>query len=234
MRNFGEQKLGGSGGIAALVVVLAVLVLVLAVIAAAPVYRNYREQADEIGCVSSLTSANNQLAIETLSEGDTTADEAKAIVTRAMNGWDDLCPAGGTPYLVSAEGDVPWRVVCGLHDKDTKERTRLNAAYALKQLRQKVDLEQKLGDLTPPEVTVVLNGKEYRALLTEQETGMKRGTATTSGVKGTVIRYALAGHGAFAEEVSLPEGSICYFCFADEVHCAIWKHREGWSGDSYE
>ena len=120
------------------------------------------------------------------------------------------------------------------HDKDTKERTRLNAAYALKQLRQKVDLEQKLGDLTPPEVTVVLNGKEYRALLTEQETGMKRGTATTSGVKGTVIRYALAGHGAFAEEVSLPEGSICYFCFADEAHCAIWKHREGWSGDSYE
>ena len=234
MRNFGEQKLGGSGGIAALVVVLAVLVLVLAVIAAAPVYRNYREQADEIGCVSSLTSANNQLAIETLSEGDTTADEAKAIVTRAMNGWDDLCPAGGTPYLVAAEGDVPWRVVCGLHDKDTKERTRLNAAYALKQLRQKVDLEQKLGDLTPPEVTVVLNGKEYRALLTEQETGMKRGTATTSGVKGTVIRYALAGHGAFAEEVSLLEGSICYFCFADEAHCAIWKHREGWSGDSYE
>ena len=234
MRNFGEQKLGGSGGIAALVVVLAVLVLVLAVIAAAPVYRNYREQADEIGCVSSLTSANNQLAIETLSEGDTTAGEAKAIVTKAMNGWDDLCPAGGTPYLVAAEGDVPWRVVCGLHDKDTKERTRLNAAYALKQLRQKVDLEQKLGDLTPPEVTVVLNGKEYRALLTEQETGMKRGTATTSGVKGTVIRYALAGHGAFAEEVSLLEGSICYFCFADEAHCAIWKHREGWSGDSYE
>ena len=234
MRNFGEQKLGGSGGIAALVVVLAVLVLALAVIAAAPVYRNYREQADEIGCVSSLTSANNQLAIETLSEGDTTADEAKAIVTRAMNGWDDLCPAGGTPYLVEAEGGAPWRVVCGLHDKDTKERTRLNAAYALKQLRQKVDLEQKLGDLTPPEVTVVLNGKEYRALLTEQETGMKRGTATTSGVKGTVIRYALAGHGAFAEEVSLPEGSICYFCFADEAHCAIWKHREGWSGDSYE
>ena len=234
MRNFGEQKLGGSGGIAALVVVLAVLVLVLAVIAAAPVYRNYREQADEIGCVSSLTSANNQLAIETLSAGEMTAGEAKAIVTKAMNGWDDLCLAGGTPYLVAAEGDVPWRVVCGLHDKDTKERTRLNAAYALKQLRQKVDLEQKLGDLTPPEVTVVLNGKEYRALLTEQETGMKRGTATTSGVKGTVIRYALAGHGAFAEEVSLPEGSICYFCFADEAHCAIWKHREGWSGDSYE
>ena len=233
MRKIGQRKLGGSSGIAALIVVLAILVLALAAAAAAPVYRNYREQADEIGCVSSLTSANNQLAIETLSEGDTTAGEAKAIVTRAMNGWDDLCPAGGTPYLVAAEGDVPWRVVCGLHDKDTKERTRLNAAYALKQLRQKVDLEQKLGDPTPPEVTVTLNGKEYRALLTEQETGMKRGTATTSGVKGTVIRYALAGHGAFAEEVSLPEGSICYFCFADEAHCAIWKHREGWSGDSY-
>lgn len=234
MRKNGKQKLCGSDGIAALVVVLAVLVLALAVIAAAPVYRNYREQADEIGCVSSLTSANNQLTIETLSRGDTTAGEAKAIVTRAMNGWDDLCPAGGTPYLVEAEGGAPWRVVCGLHDKDSGERTRLNAAYALKQLRQKVDLEQKLGDLTPPEVTVVLNGKEYRALLTEQETGMKRGTATTSGVKGTVIRYALAGHGAFAEEVSLPEGSVCYFSFADEEHCAIWKHREGWSGDSYE
>ena len=233
MRKNGKQKLSGSSGIAALVVVLAVLVLALAVIIAAPVYRARREQADEIGCVSSLTSANNQLAIETISAGEMTADEAKAIVTRAMNGWDDLCPAGGTPYLVAAEGEVPWRVVCGLHDKDTKERTRLNAAYALKQLRQKVDLAQKLGDLTPPEVTVVLNGKEYRALLTEQETGMKRGTATTSGVEGTVIRYALAGHGAFTEDISLPDGSVCYFSFADEEHCAIWKHREGWSGDSY-
>ena len=234
MRNFGEQKLGGSGGIAALVVVLAVLVLALAVIAAAPVYRNYREQADEIGCVSSLTSANNQLAIETLSGGDTTAGEAKAIVTRAMNGWDDLCPAGGTPYLVAAEGEVPWRVVCGLHDKDTKERTRLNAAYVLKQLRQKIDLEQKLGDPTPSEVTVELNGKEYQALLTDQETGLKRGTSATSGVRGTVIYYSLAGYGEFTEDISLPVGSVCYFSFADEEHCATWKHQRGWSGDSYE
>ena len=234
MRKNGKQKLGGSDGIAALIVVLAILVLALAAAAAAPMLRNYREQADEIGCVSSLTSANNQLTIETISGGEMTAGEAKAIVTKAMSGWDDLCPAGGTPYLVAAEGGVPWRVGCGLHDKDTKERTRLNAAYVWKQLRQKIDLEQKLGNLTPPEVTVTLNGKEYRALLTEQETGMKRGTATTSGVKGTVIRYSLAGHGAFAEDVSLPDGSICYFCFADEEHCAIWKHREGWSGDSYE
>ena len=234
MRKIGQRKLGGSSGIAALIVILAILVLALAVVAAVPLYRNYREQGYEIGCVSSLTSANNQLAIETLSAGEMTAGEAKAIVTRAMNGWDDLCPGGGTPYLAAAEGEVPWRVVCGLHDKDTKERTRLNAAYVLKQLRQKIDLAQKLGDLTPPEVTVCLNGKEYRALLTEQETGMKRGTATTSGVKGTVICYSLAGHGTFSGEAPLPDGSVCYFCFADEEHCAIWKHREGWSGDSYE
>lgn len=234
MRKNGKQKLSGSSGIAALVVVLAVLVLALAVIIAAPVYRARREQADEIGCVSSLTSANNQLAIETISAGEMTADEAKAIVTRAMNGWDDLCPAGGTPYLVAAEGEVPWRVVCGLHDKDTKERTRLNAAYVLKQLRQKIDLEQKLGDPTPSEVTVELNGKEYQALLTDQETGLKRGTSATSGVRGTVIYYSLAGYGEFTEDISLPVGSVCYFSFADEEHCATWKHQRGWSGDSYE
>ena len=234
MKKSWKKKLEGRSGIAAAVVILALLVLLLSVVIAVPVYRNYREQADEIGCVSSLTSANNQLSIEYLSAGELTAGEAKAIVTKAMSGWDDLCPAGGTPYLVAAEGEVPWRVVCGLHDKDTKERTRLNAANVLKQLRQKVDLEQKLGDPTPPEVTVTLNGKEYRALLTEQETGFKRGTATTSGVKGTVIYYSLAGCGAFAENNSLPDGSVCYFSFADEEHCATWKHQEGWSGDSYE
>ena len=234
MKKSWKKKLEGRSGIAAVVVILALLVLLLSVGIAIPVYRNYREQADEIGCVSSLTSANNQLSIEYLSAGELTAVEAKAIVTKAMNGWDDLCPVGGTPYLVAAEGEVPWRVVCGLHDKDTKERTRLNAANVLKQLRRKVDLEQKLGDPTPPEVTVTLNGKEYRALLTEQETGLKRGTATTSGVKGTVIYYSLSGYGAFAENISLPDGSVCYFSFADEEHCATWRHQEGWSGDSYE
>lgn len=234
MKRHWKQKLGGRNGIAAVIVVLAVLVLVMVVVIAVPVYRDYREQADEIGCVSSLTSANNQLSIEYLSSGELTADEAKAIVTKAMNGWDDLCPAGGTPYLVETEGEVRWRVVCGLHDKDTKERTRLNAGYVLKQLRKKIDLEQKLGNSTPSEVTVELNGEEYQALLTDQETGLKRGTSVTSGVKGTVIYYSLAGYGAFTEDISLPDGSICYFSFADEEHCASWKHQRGWSGDSYE
>lgn len=229
-----KKKLDGRSGIAAAVVILAVLVLLLAVVIAVPIYQDYREQADEIGCVSSLTSANNQLSMEYLSGGELTAGEAKAIVTKTMNGWDDLCPGGGTPYLVESEGEVRWRVACGLHDKDTKERTRLNAAYVLKQLRQKIDLEQKLGDPTPSEVTVELNGKEYQALLTDQETGLKRRTSATSGVRGTVIYYSLAGYGEFTEDISLPVGSVCYFSFADEEHCATWKHQRGWSGDSYE
>ena len=162
MKKSWKKKLEGRSGIAAVVVILALLVLLLSVVIAVPAYRNYREQADEIGCVSSLTSANDQLSIEYLSGGELTADEAKAIVTKAMNGWDDLCTAGGTPYLVETDGEVRWRVVCGLHDKDTKERTRLNAANVLQQIQKKVDLERKLGDATPPEVTVALNGKEYR------------------------------------------------------------------------
>ena len=104
----------------------------------------------------------------------------------------------------------------------------------LHQLRQTIDLEQKLGDPTPSEVTVELKGKEYQALLTDQETGLKRGTSATSGVRGTVIYYSLAGYGEFTEDISLPVGSVCYFSFADEEHCATWKHQRGWSGDSYE
>lgn len=234
MKTYWKQKLSGRNGIAAAVVILAILVVILSVVIAIPFYRNYRNQTREIGCVSSLKSANDQLSIAYLSAGQLTAAEAKAAVTRAMNGWDDLCPGGGTPYLVETEDAVPWRVVCGLHDKDTKERTRLNAANVLEQVRQKVDLEQKLGDPAPAEVQVTLNGKEYPAVLTEEETGFKRGTAATSGVEGTVIHYALTGYGAFSGTPGPAGGSVCYFSFADENHCAAWSEQEGWTGDSYE
>ena len=59
-----KKQLDGRSGIAAAVVILAVLVLLLAVVIAVPIYQDYREQADEIGCVSSLTSANNQWSME--------------------------------------------------------------------------------------------------------------------------------------------------------------------------
>lgn len=227
------RKLSGSRGIAAAVVVLAVLVLVLAVAVLVPVYREYRYQAQMIGCVSSLKSANDQLAIETITGGDITADQAQAIVTRAMDGWDDLCPGGGTPYLIENEDEgARWMVVCGLHDKDTKRRTRLNASNVLAQIRQQADMARKLGSPVPEEISVRLNGKTYQAVLTEQETGLKRGTRTTSGIKGTVICYGVSGCGAFSDSPQ-PDGSICYFSFGDEDHCAIWHVQEGWTGDSY-
>ena len=28
-------------------------------------------------------------------------------------------------------------------------------------------------------------------------------------------------------------GSVFYFVYADEEHCAIWKANDGWTGDAY-
>ena len=33
---------------------------------------------------------------------------------------------------------------------------------------------------------------------------------------------------------SAKEGEICYFVYADENYCAIWRSNDGWDGDAYQ
>ncbi|MCR5294056.1 MAG: hypothetical protein K6E30_02620 [Lachnospiraceae bacterium] len=231
------RKMSGSRGIARIIVILLVLVLVLAVLILIPTVQYYVERSEEIACAAGMDTALRRVAENyIMNNGEQTADDAKEAVAAAMGGWDDLCPAGGKVYLVETDdGAYPYTLVCGMHDKDKKLCTRLNSGYVLEQLKEGLSESQKDGEPWPAELTFSLNGKEWTAYLTDEESGLKRGTATTKGLekKGIVAYYGLAGHSGFKEGSSAKEGEICYFSFADESHCANWEPDDGWTGDSY-
>lgn len=225
-----KQKIQKENGVSRIVVILMVLIGIMLILISIPVYQYYRNRAEELGCASALNTANHQLSIAYLSDGTFTKEKAKEMVIIAMDGWDDLCPGGGTPYIVENDSDeVPWHVVCGKHERDTRERTRLNAACVLEQIEKQVYSAQIQGELYPQSVRVTVNSKEYEALLTDEERNFEHGAAAMSGVESMVIYYALVGHSEFGSDSGLQPGEVWYFSYADENHCATWSSRDGWN-----
>ena len=229
------KKLHRNRGIARLVVILSVLALALVAAALYPVIQHYRFRADALGCLAGLDTARRQLAAQYLFNGENgSAEEARDYVGFVMAGWDDLCPGGGTTYIVPKENsELDWDVVCGLHGQDRKQCTRLNADYVLQQLREELRTAQVLGTRYPESLTVTLHHKPLEAHITEEDTGLRRGTRATVGAKGTLVSYAIAGYSDFGTGRGVPNGEICWFSFADEEHCANWSVWDGWTGDSY-
>ena len=230
-----RTKLHQTLGIARLVVILTVLALVLVAAALYPVIQHYRFRADALGCLAGLDTARRQLAAEYLFEGEnSSAEEARDYVGFVMAGWDDLCPGGGTTYIVPKDdSELAWDVVCGLHGQDRRQCTRLNADYVLEQLREELRTAQVLGTTYPERMTVTLHHKPLEALITEEDTGLRRGTRATVGAKGTLVSYAIAGYSDFGTGRGVPVGEISWFSYADEEHCANWSAWDGWTGDSY-
>ena len=229
------EKLKRIQGIARLVVILGLLAAVLLTAAMIPVIRHYRFRADALGCLAGLDTARRQLAAEYMIQGEnSSAEEARDFVGVVMVGWDDLCPGGGTTYIVHREDSpLEWDVVCGLHGQDRKQCTRLNADYVLQQLREELRTSALTGVAYPEELTVQLHHKPLKAALAEEDTGICRGTSATVGAKGTVVSYAIAGYSEFGTGRGVPNGEICWFSYADEEHCANWSIWDGWTGDSY-
>lgn len=232
-----KRKLKSRNGAARLIVLLALIAAVLAAIAIViPAVNYYREESKKIGCATALDTAYRQYIDTFLANGGKlNRDETKEVVTFVMNGWDDLCPAGGNIYIVedNDKGEGLFRLVCGIHGSDEKELTRLNAGFVLDTVREKIAEAQKNGRAYPKSVTLTLNGKELTARLTDKPTGLKRGTESTSGYEGTVAFYSIVGHSDFGEDSGMDEGKIWYFSFADEKHCAEWTYAKSWTGDSY-
>jgi hypothetical protein len=232
-----SRKINNHSGITRAVVLMLVLVaLMLIVIVAIPTVKYYKTEMGRIGCNTAFESARRRISEEyILASGEMTADEAKQVVTDSMYGWDDLCPAGGEVYLVKgAAAGLPYDVVCGLHGSDTRQVTRLNAERVLNRLKSALNDAQKNGTEYPETLTVKLNGKEITAKLVDEDQGIRWGTDSTSGVEGTVVFYGIKGHSDFGSNATTKDGQICYFCFADENHCADWDSRKGWSGDSFD
>ena len=228
-------KLHRNRGIARLVVILTVLALILLAAALYPAIQHFRFRADALGCLAGLDTARRQLADLYLFEGEnSSAEEARDYVGYVMAGWDDLCPGGGTTYIVPKENsELAWDVVCGLHGSDRKQCTRLNADYVLEQLREELRRAQVLGTKYPESMTGSLHHKPLEALITEEDTGLRRGTRATVGAKGTLVSYAIAGYSDFGTGRGVPTGEISWFSYADEEHCANWSAWGGWTGDSY-
>ena len=224
------------GAVNRLTAVILILILIMLAIIAEPAFRYFKNRVREYGCGSALATAREQISYDYLYKGGgVSAEETKEVVTYAMLGWDDLCPAGGTCYIVpNTVAEPEYTVVCGLHDKDKKQACRLNASYVFEQLQAGILREQELGNAFPESFEAELNGKKLTVLLTDEETGFRHGTKRTNGVKGTVAYYMLAGHSSADTGAGAADGEIIYFSFADENYCANWSVSDGWTGDSYD
>lgn len=229
-------KLHSESGMSWLIAILLLAVIVLSITAMIPTYRRYQEQGKAVACATALDTARRQLASDFMVGGfeNGKADEAKEFVSYVMNGWDDLCPDYGTVYIIRRTDDSPmdWDIVCGLHCSDKKLRTRLNADNVLEQLREALKKAQADGVQYPESLTYTLHGKKRTALLVDESTNLKRGTSTTEGYEGIVAFYSIVGHSDFGAGKG-KDGTLWYFSYADEDHCANWRSDNEWTGDSY-
>ena len=231
-----KTKLHSERGINRLVAVLLVLVIVLAVICMIPAYKKYQDQGKTVACATALDTARRQLAANFMFNGfeNDSAEEAKKFVTYVMNGWDDLCPAGGSVYIVpKVNSPLDWEIVCGLHCADSRLRTRLNSYNVREQIREGLLKQKNQGNPYPESLEYTLHNKKHTAYLVDEDVGLKRGTRLTEGVKGIVAYYSVAGHSDFGADSGVKEGELWYFAFADEDHCANWSYHDEWTGDSY-
>lgn len=221
-----------AGGVNRAVVLLLVLIGVMLVVIAIPAWNAFRYDAERVGCVQAMKSAGDGLIIEYLGRmKESSVKEAQLVLDEVMPGRDVLCPAGGTVYLVLQDNGI-YKPVCGLHDDDFKEKTRLNASYALELLTDGLRKERRVTEGEPESVTIVINGKELECKHVTEEEPLRRGTANTKGYEGVVAYYGLAGDDAFASDTD-NKAKISYFLYADENHCAVWRADDGWTGDSY-
>lgn len=224
-------------GLARIIVIMLVLVIILAIASIVPSYRKYQRQGMTLACAHALDTARRQLAGNFMFNGfeNGSAEDAKEFVAYVMNGWDDLCPAGGSVYIVpKKDSPLDWEVVCGLHCSDSKLRTRLNAYNVFEQLGEALLVQQNNGNPYPESLPYTLHSKQYTALLVDEPTKLRRGTKLTEDYEGIVAFYSIMGHSDFGADSGAKEGEICYFSFADEEHCANWSYHDAWTGDSYE
>ena len=230
------SKLHNERGMSWVIAVLLVLVIVLAITSLIPSYKKYQDQGKKLACATALDTARRQLASNFMLNGfdNGSAEEAKAFVTYVMNGWDDLCPAGGSVYIVpKANSPMDWEIICGLHCSDSRLCTRLNAYNVRDQLREALLKELNKGNPFPENLPYTLHSKPHTALLVDADVGLKRGTRLTEGQEGIVAYYSVVGHSDFGADSGMKEGQMWYFAYADEEHCANWSYHDEWTGDSY-
>ena len=241
---FNQKRGYRRGGINRLVALLLCLIAVMVIVIAIPFAIRQKESADEFGCMLALKKASDTMSIEYLfQDWSMTRQEAAALVDRSRYDRDQLCPGGGDYFILWQPNAEPkYRVACGLHDDDTKERTRLSSGAALERLTNALDGLRDRGEDVPAKLEIVVNGKKLSCERVEGDPGLAFGTKTDIDRKGIVCYYALAGDDASRTELEqrervdltgLREGEVWYFGYADPNHASIWKYGKGWRGDAW-
>ena len=213
--------------------VLLVLIGIMVVLIEIPGWKVFVFRAQKTACNEAIKSAEDGLIIEFLSRfKEGTVEDARATLDEVLPERPNICPAGGTVYLIKDENGI-YKPICGLHDSDLKERCRLNASRVRDLLLAARERPRRIG-IAPEEesFTISINGKDLVCQRVTEKVDLFRGTKTTVGFKGVVCFYGVAGSGDF-ENSSAKRGEICYFLYADEECCALWQAEDGWSGMAY-
>ena len=230
-------KLRDVRGISRAVAIMLILVAVMLVIVSIPLGVYVRDKWREIECMTSLDSARRQMVDKFLLEaGELEMEEAKSHVGYVMNGWDDLCPGGGIVYIVKDDdpnAEIPYKLVCGLHGEDAKERTRLNANYVYKRVIESVEDARIRKAPIPETVTIRMNGEDVVARLVTEDQKIRRSTAYYDFDDDVVAFYGIAGNGTFTD-TGVKDGGVCYFAYADKEYCALRYSQSVWTGDSWD
>lgn len=229
----GNRRGYDRGGVNRIVVILLVLIAAMLVVIAIPIWKGYRYRAEKQACEQAMKSARDGLIIDYLDRWDSgTAQEAMKTLDQVLPERPNVCPSGGTVYLVRREDGV-FEPICGLHDSDVKRRCRLNAARAQELLAEGLKNARRETKQEPESVVIQLNGRSLECVRVQEPPKLRRGTRTTDGYEGIVAFYGLAGEGQFAAG-AVKAGEIAYFIYADEDDCAAWRAGEGWTGTAYD
>lgn len=229
MQKIGERR----GGINRLIALLLALIAVMLVLIAVPGWKRFRYRSEKTACEQAMKSARDGLIIDYLAHfesGD--AQDAMQTLDEVLPERDDICPSGGTVYLLRGANGI-FEPFCGLHDSDTQRRTRLNASRALELLREGLHDARQESNVEPELVEIELNGRTLSCVRVEEAPTLRRGTKTSNDYKGVVAFYGLAGEGAFSD-ADAEAGEICFFQYADEEHTAVWRVNDGWTGEAYD
>ena len=224
------------GGVNRVVAILLVLIAIMLVVVLLPAWDDLRLLSQRLSCEQAMKSAKDGLIIEYLGRfKEGSVEDAMNTLDQVMVARPNICPAGGEVYLIKNSEGI-YEPLCGLHDRNARQRTRLNASRALELLREgrRKALRSSKG-VEPEAVDIRLNSKPLSCERVPKVQKLRRGTATTDGFDGVVAFYGLAGEGDFpaGEDAKVEAGDIFYFVYADEEHCAIWKANDGWTGDAY-
>jgi len=233
MKHFRTDRLSDNrGGVTRAAAILLVLIAVMLVLIAIPAFESFNYHNEVIACEQAMKSAKDGLIIEYMTRFEkSTVEDARKTLDEVMVARPDICPSRGNVYLVRGDNGI-YEPFCGLHDPDEKHRCRLNASCALDLLRDELHKVRRLSETEPEKVEIQLNGKPLECVRVQDNLHFRWGTRHTNGYKGVVAFYGLVGDVNF-DCGGTKAGDICYFVYADLEHCAIWRAKDGWTGDSY-